>query len=270
MRLKHGTYYFWIYKNTLSYMNIKTPKVIANWKMNLMPHQACDVVENIIDLCPKASSDIIICPPYTHLYHLKDLIKNNIFLGAQNCHDKTSGAYTGEISALMLADLGVSYVILGHSERRELGPYENLSIKAKIRAAFSAGLHVVYCCGEPDSMREAGNHEDYVLKQLSSDLFDFELSELTKLSIAYEPIWAIGTGKTASPEEAQAMHLFIRNTIFQQFGSGFAHSMSILYGGSVKANNAGILAFQNDIDGFLVGGASLDPNEFAAIVNVFL
>ena len=118
-------------------------------------------------------------------------------------------------------------------------------------------------------MREAGNHEDYVLKQLSSDLFDFELSELTKLSIAYEPIWAIGTGKTASPEEAQAMHLFIRNTIFQQFGSDLAHSMSILYGGSVKANNAGILAFQNDIDGFLVGGASLDPEEFASIVSVF-
>ena len=174
---------------------------------------------------------------------------------------------TGERNRVPPADANVAKLRSALGELRRSPVFE--SIKAKIKAVRGAQLQVIYCCGEPNSIREAGTQEDYVFNQLNADLFDLAASELAQVSIAYEPIWAIGTGKTASPEEAQEMHRYIRNVMGKQFGRQVAQSISILYGGSVKASNAGILACQSDIDGFLVGGSSLDPNEFATIAKSF-
>ena len=193
--------------------------------------------------------------------------RENVFVAAQNCYEKKSGAYTGEVSAEMLKSIAVDYVIIGHSERREYFNESHAMLAAKINICLENGLKPVFCCGEPLSIREAGNENNYVETQLKESLFHLTAEQLTGFVIAYEPIWAIGTGQTASNEQAQEMHAQIRKIMSNQYGATVADSISILYGGSVKANNAKDIFKQPDVDGGLVGGASLIAADFAVIIN---
>jgi triosephosphate isomerase len=193
--------------------------------------------------------------------------KENVFIAAQNCYSKKSGAYTGEVSAEMLKSIGVDYVILGHSERREYFNESNAMLAEKINICFEYELNPIFCCGEPLNIREANGQNDFVEKQLKESLFNLSRSQLQNFVIAYEPIWAIGTGKTASNEQAQEMHAHIRKVLNDQYDTATADSISILYGGSVKASNAKEIFEQPDVDGGLVGGASLIAADFAAIIN---
>jgi triosephosphate isomerase len=189
-----------------------------------------------------------------------------IFLGAQNCSDKDGGAYTGEVSAKILASFGVSYVILGHSERRENFKENNDLLSTKVKQALAAGLTPIFCCGESIEIRTAGTHESNVKFQLTQSLFDLSPEDFSKVVIAYEPIWAIGTGETATPEQAQDMHAAIRKMINKKFGKRIGDNIQILYGGSVKSSNASEIFCKPDVDGGLVGGASLQAEEFAKII----
>lgn len=214
---------------------------------------------------------IVLNPPFVHLQSVKKLIDEggNIFLGAQNCSDKSSGAYTGEVSATMLASFGASYVIIGHSERREYFKESDAELTGKVKQALSNGLSPIFCCGEPLEIREKGNHVEYVTQQLTESLFDFSEEEMKKIVIAYEPIWAIGTGKTASSEQAQEMHAAIRKHLSGKFGDALASEISILYGGSCKPDNAEEIFSKPDVDGGLIGGASLKSRDFVDIVKSF-
>ena len=243
--------------------------VAANWKMNTLPSQAQELARKLTNVSWTSQLDVLICPPFTHLPYLSEIKKEGFLLGAQNCHEKASGAYTGEISAEMLVDLGCSFVILGHSERRTLNPVENRLLPHKIVHAISAGLKVIYCCGEPISIREKLQEDQFVLDQLEQDFKYLDPSSFDKLVIAYEPIWAIGTGLNATSQQAQAMHLWIRQQISKMYGSPIANKLRIIYGGSVKASNAESLSLMSDIDGVLVGGAGLLPDEFHEIIKVF-
>ena len=187
-------------------------------------------------------------------------------MSAQNCHQEAHGAYTGEITADMLKSVGCEYVILGHSERRAYFGEDDTLIAAKIQRALAAGLRPIYCCGEKLPSREAGEQEQVVGQQIKEALFGLSAEELSQVVIAYEPVWAIGTGVTASPEQAQDMHAFIRGLLKEQFGAESAGAMSILYGGSVKPANAKELFSQGDVDGGLIGGASLKAEDFLAII----
>ncbi|MDQ2751391.1 MAG: triose-phosphate isomerase [Bacteroidota bacterium] len=204
--------------------------------------------------------------PYLHLAqnHLQD--KKNVFVAAQNCSNKKSGAYTGEVSVEMLQSLNVEYVIIGHSERREYFNETNAVISEKIDIALAHNITPIFCCGEPLLVREAETQVEYVGKQLKESLFHLPAEEVQKVVIAYEPIWAIGTGKTATKEQAQQMHAFIRSELSKQYGQPVADSISILYGGSVKAANAKEIFSEKDVDGGLVGGASLVADEFVTII----
>ena len=253
-------------------MNLNIPStknylIVANWKMNTLASECKALAIAVTDVEWSDQIEVVICPPFTHLSELQNLRKDGILLGAQNCHEKTSGAFTGEISAEMLVDLNCDYVIIGHSERRMMNPNENPMIHSKIKAAIGAGLNVIYCCGESKEIREQNNEMNFVSKQLQNDLFELDAASISKLTIAYEPIWAIGTGKHASPEQAQTMHAFIRNAMTKHFGD--AKHIRILYGGSVNASNVHSIAMQKDVDGVLVGGASLIPSEFKAIIKAF-
>jgi len=241
--------------------------IAANWKMNTLASECKALAIAITDVDWSEQLEIVICPPFTHLSELQSIRKDGVLIGAQNCHDKTNGAFTGEISAEMLVDLKCDYVIIGHSERRAMNPNENALIHSKIKAAIGAGLNVIYCCGESKDIREQNNEMNFISKQLQNDLFELKEEALSKLTIAYEPIWAIGTGKHASPEQAQTMHAFIRNAMTKHFGD--VHSVRILYGGSVNASNVHSFAMQEDVDGVLVGGASLIPAEFKSIIKAF-
>lgn len=190
-------------------------------------------------------------------------------VAAQNCHTKPSGAYTGEVSAPMLASIGVPYVIIGHSERREYFAETNEELAEKVNIALTNELIPIFCCGESLGIRKGGNHLEYVANQLKESLFHLSDAELSKIIIAYEPIWAIGTGETASPEQAQEMHAYLRKALAAQYTEEIASMIPILYGGSVKASNAEEIFSQPDVDGGLVGGASLDSGEFAKIINSF-
>ncbi|MBK7224802.1 MAG: triose-phosphate isomerase [Saprospiraceae bacterium] len=241
--------------------------VAANWKMNKLASQAKPFVSEILMSYIRKNADLVICPPYTHLPHLSaNKIISGFYLGAQNISEFESGAYTGEISADMLLDVGCTHVIIGHSERRAMNPFENSMIPNKISFALSKGLKVIYCCGEPLENRINGNEKSYVHDQLTHDLY--HLSDLSQLIVAYEPIWAIGTGKTATSDQAEEMHLFIRKTLQSKFDKR-SENLKILYGGSVKANNSIELCSKENIDGVLVGGASLIVDEFIGIVNSF-
>ena len=214
---------------------------------------------------------VILCPPFVHLTTIKEIVNpvDNVFVGAQNCHDKDSGAYTGEISALMLQSLGMEYVIIGHSERREYFKESNELLADKVTAALAHDLTPIFCCGEPLQIRESGDHYGYVTKQLRESVFSLSPENFSKLVIAYEPIWAIGTGKTATTEQAQEMHARIRSEIESQYGSEIAQDTSILYGGSCKSSNAQELFTCSDVDGGLIGGACLNEQDFVAIINSF-
>lgn len=243
----------------------------ANWKMNLTLQQAESLMNELM-ATPyelKENQEAVFGVPFPYLITVKNKLagKKNVFVAAQNCYDKKSGAYTGEVSAEMLKSINTDYVILGHSERREYFNESHAMLAAKVNICLENGLKPIFCCGEPLSVREAGNENSFVETQLKESLFHLTAEQLTGFVIAYEPIWAIGTGKTASNEQAQQMHAHIRKVIANQYGKEVADSISILYGGSVKANNAKEIFEQPDVDGGLVGGASLVTADFSTIIN---
>lgn len=245
-------------------------KLIAgNWKMNVLPSQAEHLVNEILNGASNADCDILFIPSYTHLHSLRSLIQNqgSVFIGAQNCHQENSGAFTGEISPEMLKDLNVDFVVLGHSERRQYFGENDKLINQKIKSALAQNLKVIYCCGESESEREAGKHKDLIEMQIAAAFSGISEKELSQIVIAYEPVWAIGTGKTASPEQAEDMHNFIRVLLSNMYSETAGNKLRILYGGSVKGSNASDLLSRPGIDGALVGGASLKADEFCKIIN---
>ena len=243
----------------------------ANWKMNLTLQQAESLIDDLLVIPHelKENQEVVFGVPFPYLMHIKNKLaaKPHVFVAAQNCCDKKSGAYTGEVSAEMLKSIGVDYVIIGHSERREYFNESHAVLAAKVDICLENGLKPIFCCGEPLPVREADTQNGYVETQLKESLFHLKASQLTDFVIAYEPIWAIGTGKTASNEQAQEMHAHIRKVIADQYGTDVAKSIPVLYGGSVKANNAKDIFAQPDVDGGLVGGASLVAADFAVIIS---
>ncbi len=211
---------------------------------------------------------VIIAPPFTHLSRIGDLI-GEVKLAAQNCSSEPSGAYTGEVSPAMLVSAGVEYVIIGHSERRTYYAEDNQLLNKKVKLVLEAGLKPIYCCGEVLEEREAGKLFEVVEEQVTVGLEGLSATDMKKVVIAYEPVWAIGTGKVATPEQAQEMHHFIRQLLVRLFGEAVADDTSLLYGGSCKPSNAEELFANPDVDGGLIGGASLKADDFAAIVNAF-
>jgi triosephosphate isomerase len=243
----------------------------ANWKMNLTVQQGEQLINDLLskphDLKENQLAIFAVPAPYLMMVQEKLSNKNRVAVAAQNCYTKKSGAYTGEISVEMLNSIGVKYVVLGHSERREYFNETNQFLAEKIDICLSHQITPIFCCGEPLQIREEGTQNAYVAAQLKESLFHLTSAQLVNVVIAYEPIWAIGTGKTASSDQAQEMHAFIRAELAHVYGKETADQISILYGGSVKANNAVELFSQPDVDGGLVGGASLIADEFAAIIN---
>ena len=243
--------------------------VAGNWKMNTTPTEGAALVRDVMERVGTPTTKVVFGVPALQLLDVKRQLagQSGYYVAAQNMHQEKSGAYTGELSAAMLADAGIDYVILGHSERREYYGEDDELINAKILAALEAGLIPIYCCGEKLDIREAGNQEIFVGKQVEQALYSLVPEQIRRVVIAYEPVWAIGTGVTATKEQAQEMHDYIRRMITNQFGSDVGSNLTILYGGSVKPANAAELFGQPDVDGGLVGGASLDAASFAAIVN---
>jgi triosephosphate isomerase len=243
----------------------------ANWKMNLTLQQAetlmGDILDSSIEL--KENQEAVFGVPFPYLINIQAKIagKQHFLVAAQNCYSKISGAYTGEVSVEMIKSIGVPYVIIGHSERRDYFNETNAMLAEKVNLCFDYGLKPIFCCGEALAIREAGDQNTYVENQLKESLFHLSESQLTGFIIAYEPIWAIGTGKTATSDQAQEMHAHIRSVIAARYSTELANTISILYGGSVKAANAKEIFGQPDVDGGLVGGASLVANEFSTIIN---
>lgn len=251
---------------------MRVPLIAGNWKMNLTHLEAMRLVQALGH--ELASHDfgrveVVVCPPFTSLRTIQTLIDSDRYsfgLGAQNLYFEAEGAFTGEVSPVMLKALDVAYVILGHSERREMFGETDEMVNAKVRVAFSHDLVPIMCCGETEGEREAGETESKVERQVSAGLSGLSKDQALGCVIAYEPIWAIGTGKTATPEDAQSTIAHIRKVVANEFDAEVSDALRILYGGSMKAGNAGALMSQPDIDGGLVGGASLEAGEFAAIV----
>ncbi|MBX9781555.1 MAG: triose-phosphate isomerase [Chitinophagaceae bacterium] len=243
----------------------------ANWKMNLTIQQGEQLIDDILaiphDL--KDNQEVIFAVPAPYLAMAQQKLRNkeNVFVAAQNVYSKKSGAYTGEISVDMLSSLAIQYVVIGHSERREYFNESNAFLAEKVSICLDNNIHPIFCCGEALAIREAGTQNEFVANQLKESLYHLSADQIRKIVIAYEPIWAIGTGKTASSAQAQEMHAFIRTALTNQYGADTANSISILYGGSVKAANAVDIFSQPDVDGGLVGGASLIAEEFAAIIH---
>lgn len=243
----------------------------ANWKMNLTLTEGEQLLDQLLanayDL--NGNRQVVFAVPAPYLAMANEKVKKHahVAVAAQNCYSKKSGAYTGEISVLMLASMDVSHVVLGHSERREYFNESNQFLAEKVKIALEHAITPIFCCGEPLQIRESGKQNEYVAKQLEESLYHLNAEQLQKVVIAYEPIWAIGTGKTATSEQAQEMHAYIRAQLAAKYGSSVADEISILYGGSVKAANAKELFSQPDVDGGLVGGASLLADEFKVIIN---
>ncbi len=242
--------------------------VAANWKMNLSPGQGQDLVKRIKSKLPEnLNCEVIIAPPFVYIASLTALLEGSpIQSGAQHCHTESSGAFTGEISADMLSQLGVRYCLVGHSERRQLFQESNDFIRGKVDVILKNHMVPIFCCGEPLEIREKNGQNDFVRKQLEDSLFHLKADVIQQVVIAYEPIWAIGTGVTASPDQAQEMHAYIRSVLEANYGDQVSTEVRILYGGSIKADNAAVLFSQPDVDGGLVGGAALDPDGFLAII----
>ena len=244
--------------------------VAGNWKMNKTESETTQLIEELKKQDLKSGVEVFIAPTFVNLSAAVKMTKDSsIYVSAQNMHQSASGAFTGEISSTMLLDIGVQHVILGHSERRAYFGETDELLKEKVQAALKAGLHIIFCFGEELDDRKSETHFDVVKKQLSTVLFDLDATQWQKIILAYEPVWAIGTGETASPEQAQEMHAFIRSLILENYNSSCANAVSILYGGSVKPANATKIFAQTDVDGGLIGGASLQAEDFAAIVNGF-
>jgi triosephosphate isomerase (TIM) len=247
-------------------------KIVAgNWKMNKTLEEAHALTTEIVSLVTDEVKDtvkIILCTPFPFLFPVKQLLGSlvQISMGAQNCSEHEAGAYTGEVSAPMLASVGVPYVILGHSERRQYFGEDGKLLAKKIDVALKHNLIPIFCCGEPLDVRERNEHENLVKQQIQEALFHLGTEAIKKIVIAYEPVWAIGTGKTASAQQAQDMHAIIRNHIAEKYSQAIADEISILYGGSVNAGNAKELFACADVDGGLVGGASLKAREFVEII----
>jgi triosephosphate isomerase (TIM) len=245
----------------------RTPYLAANWKM----HKTTEETERFLgDLLPRVPDsggpEVVVCPPFTSLQTaVEHCFQSRVRVAAQNMHEAEEGAFTGEVSAPMLLDLGVDVVVLGHSERRQHFGESDEALARKVPAALGAGLEPILCVGENESERDADETEAVLTRQVQADLADVPDARLSEVVIAYEPIWAIGTGRTATPEQAQEAIAFIRGLIEQRSETA-ATAIRILYGGSVKPDNAAELISQPDVDGALVGGASLDPGDFAAIV----
>ncbi len=250
-------------------------KIVAgNWKMNKTLAEAQSLTSEIANMVEdEAPSDVkvVIAPPAPFIYAVQNLIPEmgKIVLSGQNCHQEDAGAFTGEVSAPMLKSLGAQYVILGHSERRQHFSETDEELAKKTDNALKNDLKVIFCCGEPLEIREADTQNEYVTKQLTNSLFHLSAEQFKNIVIAYEPIWAIGTGKTASAQQAQDMHKTIRDHVASKFGKEAADETSILYGGSCKPDNAKELFSQPDVDGGLIGGASLKSRDFTDIIKSF-
>ena len=244
-------------------------KVIAgNWKMNMLPDEAIKFIEELTPLVKDTQNEVILCVPYTDLFYALLTAQNtNIKIGAQNMHFEEKGAYTGEVSGKMLKAINVEYVIIGHSERRQYFNETDETVNKKLKAAFTYGLKPIVCVGETLEEREAGKTTDIITKQTELALEGLEEEQVANTIIAYEPIWAIGTGKTATSEDANNSIKEIRNKIEEIYGQKVSDRVIIQYGGSVKSTNAKELFSMSDIDGGLVGGASLKADEFSKIVN---
>lgn len=244
--------------------------VAGNWKMNLSVAEGHQLVADILAQLPelKAGKNVVLGTPYLHLCQTVTQTQGTaqVAVAAQNCHHESSGAYTGEIAAPMLASAGVQYVIIGHSERRMYNHEDNVLLAKKTDAALSAGLQVIFCCGEPLDIRDAATQNAYVEQQLQESLFHLSEEQMKRITIAYEPIWAIGTGRTASAAQAQDMHQHIRTVLAAKYGNELADNTAILYGGSCKASNAPELFACADVDGGLIGGASLLAADFLGII----
>ncbi len=247
---------------------MRKPIVVGNWKMNTTPEEAVQLVKELKPLVAGIEAvEIGICPPFVCLTETSKLLKGtNIGLGAQNMYWEPEGAYTGEISAEMLLTSGCRYVILGHSERRTYFGETNATVHKRLEAALQSGLSPIVCVGETQEQRESGKAEEVVSDHLRGAYEDISAADAQKTVIAYEPVWAIGTGLTATPDQAQEMHAFIRSVLTELYGDSVAQSLRIQYGGSMKPGNAKELLARKDIDGGLIGGAALQAESFAAII----
>ena len=246
-------------------------KIVAgNWKMNKNFEEAKALVAELLGMVEAEAStttEVVVCVPFPYLHTVQQLTAGkSIKVGAQNCSEHTSGAFTGEVSAPMLQSLHIPFVIIGHSERRQYFAESYAQLAKKTDQALANNLTPIFCCGEPLEVREKSEHEKLVKEQIEASLFHLSATDLQKVVIAYEPVWAIGTGKTASAQQAQDMHAVIRQHLASKYGAAVANSISILYGGSVNAGNAAELFACADVDGGLVGGASLKSREFTDIV----
>ncbi|MBU2447179.1 MAG: triose-phosphate isomerase [Bacteroidetes bacterium] len=246
-------------------------KVVAgNWKMYKDKSETIELISGLKEKLSKFNSEVevIICPPFTSIEIAKELLKGSVIhLGAQNMHFEDEGAFTGEISAKMLKSFGVEYVILGHSERRSIFREDDKMINKKVLKAVSVGLKPIFCIGETLEERENNKTFDVIARQLTEGLSSISNEHLNEIIVAYEPVWAIGTGKTATPSQAEEVHKYLRKLIEEKFGRSFAESMRILYGGSVKPDNAKELFSQPNIDGGLIGGACLKADSFYDVIN---
>ncbi|MGI6316341.1 MAG: triose-phosphate isomerase [Christensenellales bacterium] len=247
---------------------MRKPIIAGNWKMNKTPAEAVAFVKELIPLVKDAKCDVVICPPDVCLSSVKELlIGTNIEIGAQNCHYMESGAYTGETSPTTLAAMGIQYVIIGHSERRQYFGETNETVNLRAKAAIRAGLTPIICVGETLEQREAGVTEPLIRYQVAQALVGVTSEEVKGVVIAYEPVWAIGTGKTATAEQANEVNALIRNQIAMMYGWETANDVRVQYGGSMNPKNCYELMEQPDIDGGLIGGASLKAQDFSAVVH---
>jgi triosephosphate isomerase len=249
-------------------------KIVAgNWKMNKTVNEGVQLVEELKSELSKVDAKdvtVVVSPPYVNLSEaVKSAEGSSVNISAQNVHQEESGAYTGEISAQMLKSVGVGYVIIGHSERREHFGENATDVAKKVDAVIAQGLTPIYCCGEVKEERESGNQNQIVGGQIESELYHLSPEDFGKVVVAYEPVWAIGTGLTASPDQAQDMHAFIREFVSKKYGQEIANETSILYGGSCKPSNAAEIFGKKDVDGGLIGGASLKAEDFVGIITAF-
>lgn len=249
-----------------------TPWIVGNWKMNTLADSAESLVAGVRAGLPEtADVDVAVCPPYPFLSSVVAAARGSALgVGAQTCHHATSGAFTGAVSAAMVRSVGVTFTLVGHSERRSLFGEDDAAVRKNLDAALEAGLGVILCVGESLEQREARRHEAVVTEQVKAALEGLDQAALGRVTVAYEPVWAIGTGRTATPAQAAAMHAVIRKVVGELHGDETAAALRILYGGSVKPANAGELLSQDEINGALVGGASLKAEDFLAIVKAAL
>ncbi len=246
-------------------------KIVAgNWKMNKNLQEGIELAKAVNGQVSGNDAIVVLCTPFIHLSEVNKVIsKEALFLGAQNCASEASGAFTGEVSAEMIKSTGADYVIIGHSERRAYYKEDNQTLSKKVKLALANNLIPIFCCGEVLEERNAGNHIDVVKQQISEGIFSLSTEDFSRIVIAYEPVWAIGTGVVATPGQAQEMHKVIRDLITARYGNHVADNMSILYGGSCKPSNASELFANPDVDGGLIGGASLKADDFMGIVSAF-